>query len=163
MDEIQKTEKLNLYFITSIEKEYYNSRNLDYINQSKTIDNFNDIEIVKIKKKKHNNIEASSIDEKRSSEDLAFKSKNSGNYQINLTSNVKIHDRKQKKKKTKTNFVKKSSNKNLFESLKDSLENISEMIIKQKADILEAVTGCKINPESRKQSIEDDFMFNINI
>ena len=23
--------------------------------------------------------------------------------------------------------------------------------------------GCKINPESRKQSIEDDFMFNINI
>ena len=40
MDEIQKTEKLNLYFITSIEKEYYNSRNLDYINQSKTIENF---------------------------------------------------------------------------------------------------------------------------
>ena len=105
--------------------------------------NYNDIEILKIKKKKSNNIECSSIDEKRSSEDLEFKFKNSGKYQnnINLTSNAKINDRKQKKKNT--NIAKKSHNHNSFESLKDSLDNISEMIIKQEADILEAVTGCQ--------------------
>ena len=101
--------------------------------------NINDIEILKINKRKQNNYDNSSIDEKKSSEDIAFKFQNSMN-SINLTCNRKINDKKQQKKQSSSNNT---NNINSFESLKDTLENISEMIIKQEADILEAVTGCQ--------------------
>ena len=45
MDELQKNTKLNLYFITSIEKEFYKTRNLEYIYQSKTETNLKYSEI----------------------------------------------------------------------------------------------------------------------
>ena len=41
MDEIQEQKKLNLYFITSIEKEFYKTRNIEYTHQNKSIQDFN--------------------------------------------------------------------------------------------------------------------------
>ena len=93
MNEIQKTEKLNLYFITSIEKEYYNSRNLDYINQSKTIESFKYKEIfseeVQIKDKIYlNKLNSISFD---LPEKCTFKS-NSILLKINNGSKVYLYD-----------------------------------------------------------------------
>ena len=45
MDEIQKIKKLNLYFITSIEKDFYKTRNIEYISQSQNIKEFQYSEI----------------------------------------------------------------------------------------------------------------------
>ena len=45
MDEIQKIKKLNLYFITSIEKDFYKTRNIEYIPQSQNIKEFQYSEI----------------------------------------------------------------------------------------------------------------------
>ena len=45
MDEIQKGNELNLYFINSIEKGFYTTRKLEYIHQNKTIKEFKYSEI----------------------------------------------------------------------------------------------------------------------
>ena len=45
MDEIQKGNELHLYFITSIEKGFYKTRNLEYIHQNKNIQKFKYAEI----------------------------------------------------------------------------------------------------------------------
>ena len=45
MDEIQNIKKLNLYFITSIEKDFYKTRNIEYISQSQNIKEFQYSEI----------------------------------------------------------------------------------------------------------------------
>ena len=45
MDEIQKIKKLNLYFITSIEKDFYKTKNIEYIPQNQNIKEFKYSEI----------------------------------------------------------------------------------------------------------------------
>ena len=45
MDDIQLQKKINLYFITSIEKEFFNSRNIEFTHQNKSIQNFKCSEI----------------------------------------------------------------------------------------------------------------------
>ena len=50
---------------------------------------------------------------------------------------------KEKKSKKKKKLKKSISNEDSLEVLKANLEEVSEMIVKQEADILEAVTGCQ--------------------
>ena len=45
MDDIQLQKKINLYFITSIEKEFFNSINIEFTHGNKSIQNFNSSEI----------------------------------------------------------------------------------------------------------------------
>ena len=45
MDEIQSQQKLNLYFITSIEKEFWKTRNIEFTHQNKSIQDFKHTEI----------------------------------------------------------------------------------------------------------------------
>ena len=103
----------------------------------------NDIEIIKPKKKKQTSIDKSSVlDKKKSFKDSTIKitQRSSINNEINSNNQLKLNERKTKKKKTELNKNIKITS---IDSLKTTLTNISEMIIKQEADILEAVTGCQ--------------------
>ena len=108
--------------------------------------NNDDIQVVKVKKKKNTNIDSLAMnDKKRNGIDSVTKltQRNSvineiGN--INVTNSLRASKRPKNKK---SNCNQKNSSSNSLESLKATLEDISEMVIKQEADILEAVTGCQ--------------------
>ena len=107
----------------------------------------NEIEIVKVKKKKQNILDRPAIDDKNKYGDSLSKItlRNSGKCEINNTNSTKHLKLGGKKLKKKQLEIQKNSggSKNSLESLKLSMENIKEMVIKQEADILEAVTGCQ--------------------
>jgi len=103
----------------------------------------NDIEIIKPKKKRQTSIGKSPVLEKKKTfKDSTIKitQKNSINNEIGSKNQLKLNERKTKKKKTVLNKNLKITS---IDSLKTTLANISEIIIKQEADILEAVTGCQ--------------------
>ena len=111
--------------------------------------NINDIQIIKVKKKKARGSVKFAVEDKKKTTTIDSMPKISSkrfsvNYNISnvsILSELKINP--QKSKRRKSTFPKNFFKKNSIESLKLSLENINEMVIKQEADILEAVTGCQ--------------------
>ena len=110
----------------------------------------NDIEVVKVKKKKQRGSVKFILEDKKKTtandQMPKFSSKRySVKYDIsnvNILSQLQLKDPKTKRRKSAAP-PKDIFKKNSIESIKLSLENINEMVIKQEADILEAVTGCQ--------------------
>ena len=107
--------------------------------------NINDIQIVKIKRIQNNGDKFEMDNKKRNGIDSVSKltQRNTVINEIEITSNQINSKNKKSKKKKNANIRKNINQTNSFEILKSSLADISEMIIKQEADILEAVTGCQ--------------------
>ena len=105
---------------------------------SENENNNNDIQIVKVKKRRQTSIDKFGVlDKKKTLIDSSVKltQRNS------VIKGIRRANPKRLKTKKKTNIQKNKINS--LESLKSSLANISQMVIKQEADILEAVTGCQ--------------------
>ena len=105
---------------------------------SENENNNNDIQIVKVKKRRQTSIDKFGVlDKKKTLIDSSVKltQRNS------VIKGIRRANPKRLKTKKKTNIQKNKINS--LESLKSSLAKIPEMVIKQEADILEAVTGCQ--------------------
>ena len=109
----------------------------------------NDIEIVKVKKKKKIVANKTSTEDKKKIESesiMKITPRTSLKFDINtsISSNNQKQNIRKSAKRRKSDFFK---NRNFqvtsIDSLKATLESITEMVIKQEADILEAVTGCQ--------------------
>ena len=105
----------------------------------------NDIQIIKVKKRNQenrNNFRMDDIKRNGIDSDMKLTQRNSIINEVYNIS-IKTSNNKRAKKKNKSIMKKNISQTNSFESLKSSLDDISEIVIKQEADILEAVTGCQ--------------------
>ena len=109
------------------------------------INNNNEIQIMKLKKRKQYKDKFTMDEMKRNGIDSNIKltQKNDINNNNNLTNQPQNNERNKKRKKSTKKNKYKTDSIDPIDSIKDSLANISEMIIKQEADILEAVTGCQ--------------------
>lgn len=99
--------------------------------------NGNDIEILKINKKKK-----SSTEKKKKTTPKVPKKVNTKSDTNNISSENKLN-LKNKKINQKNDIPLNNSKISILEPLRKSMEKIQEMIIKQESDILEAVTGCQ--------------------
>ena len=109
--------------------------------------NNNDIQIMKLKKRKTTK-EKFALDEiKRNGIESNTKLTQRNEAKNDIINNSSFIDQEQhiegNKKKKKTTKKNKDKDEDSIDSIKDSFDNISEVVIKQEADILEAVTGCQ--------------------
>ena len=100
--------------------------------------NINDIQVVRVKKKRQSNIEKFGAHGKKKN---VIDSTEKLTQRNSVIKEIKRANTKKSKRKKKTNIQKNKINS--LESLRSSLALIPEMVIKQEADILEAVTGCQ--------------------
>ena len=107
--------------------------------------NNNDIQIMKLKKRKQTKKKFTMDEMKRNGIDSNIKltQKNDINNNADLINQPQNNERNKKRKKPTKKNKNKTDSIDPIDSIKESLANISEMIIKQEADILEAVTGCQ--------------------
>ena len=98
--------------------------------------NFNDIQVVKVKKRRQSSVDKFSVHDKKKNVTDSVEKLTQRN---SVIKEIKRARTKKSKTKTKKNIQKNKIHS--LESLKSSLAKISEMVIKQEADILESVTG----------------------
>ena len=107
----------------------------------------NDIEVIKIKKKKKTGIKKATSEVKNARSDSVSKTtqRSSMRIDLNATNKLKLGENNHQKKRKSEIPKNISQQKSIspYESLKTTFANISEVVIKQEADILEAVTGCQ--------------------
>ena len=105
---------------------------------SENENNNNDIQIVRVKKRRQSSIDKFGVYDKKKT---LIDSSQKLTQRNSVIKGIRRANPKRLKTKKKTNIQKNKINS--LESLKSSLANISQMVIKQEADILEAVTGCQ--------------------
>ena len=153
MEEIQKFIKLDLYFITSIEKEFYNGINIEYIPQSQKIKEFKYSEIYSSENKINDKIYINKLNcislelpEKLISKNnlILLKAKNNSKfsfYDCNLEFNLREQNLEQNfliyfLYNFKIGEIKKDINPNIEKVIKDSITNIQISLIEIQENII---------------------------